>query len=184
MKTVNRILISLLVALMPLMASAQVLEKAANRLEICTVETEYGENSLSGEIEVFRMKDTGEYWLSVGHLGIGGNIVQLNFDPVYELFIPLGDTLDEAIGKMEELKAFYKAPRLATKEVKGCLAAVSPNENLETVTLTSRRLLGSKIVEFSVKRDDFIRANYINKSNFGSLLTGVKLYKKLHPNEK
>ena len=39
MKTIYKILVSLLVAVMPLTASAQVLEKAANRLEICTVET-------------------------------------------------------------------------------------------------------------------------------------------------
>ena len=180
----KKIFITLLIAMMPLMASAQVLEKAANRLELCTVETEYGENSLSGEIEVFQMKDTGEYWLSVGHLGIGGDIIQLNFDPVYELFIPLGSTMEEAIETMTDLKAFFKTPRLTTKQVKGCLAAMYPNDNMETVTLTSRRLLGSKIVEFSVRRDDLIRANYINKSNFGSLLNGVKFYKKLHPNQK
>ena len=102
---------------MSVMASAQVLEKAANRLELCTVETEYGENSLSGEIEVFQMKDTGKYWLSVGHLGIGGDIVQLNFDPVYELFIPLGDTIDEAIETMKDMKAFYSKPRLTKMAV-------------------------------------------------------------------
>lgn len=183
MKTIYKILVSLLVAVMPLTASAQVLEKAANRLEICTVETEYGDNSLSGEIEVFQMKDTGKYWLSVGHLGIGGDLVQLNFDPVYELFIPIGDTLDEAIATMNDLKDFYKAPRRTTKEIEGCLAAMYPSDNMETVTLTSRRLLGSKIMEFSVKRDDLIRANYITKGNFGSLLSGVKIYKKLHPKE-
>ena len=180
----KKIFITLLIAMMPLMASAQVLEKAANRLELCTVETEYGENSLSGEIEVFQMKDTGEYWLSVGHLGIGGDIIQLNFDPVYELFIPLGSTMEEAIETMTDLKAFFKTPRLTTKQVKGCLAAMYPNDNMEKVTLTSRRLLGSKIVEFSVKRDDLVRANYINQANFGSLLSSLKFYKKLHPNQK
>ena len=184
MKTLNKILVTLLMAVMPVLASAQVLEKAANRLELCTVETQYGENSLSGEIEVFQMKDTGAYWLSVGHLGIGGDIIQLNFDPVYELFIPLGDTMDEAIETMNDLKAFYKTPRLTTRQVKGCLAAMYPSDNMETVTLTSRRLLGSRIVEFSVKRDDLVRANYINKANFGSLLSSLKLYRKLHPNQK
>ena len=180
----KKIFITLLIAMMPLMASAQVLEKAANRLELCTVETEYGENSLSGEIEVFQMKDTGAYWLSVGHLGIGGDIVQINFDPVYELFIPLGNTIEEAIETMTDLKAFFKTPRLTTKQIKGCLAAMYPSDNMETVTLTSRRLLGSRIVEFSVKRDDLVRANYINKAIFGSLLSSLKLYRKLHPNQK
>lgn len=30
------------------------------------------------------------YYLSVGHLGIGGDILQINFDRIFELFLPLG----------------------------------------------------------------------------------------------
>lgn len=183
MKTINKILVTLLLAVMPLMASAQFIEKASQRIEITTIES--GDDGLaSTEYEVFKMNDNGSYWLSVGHLGIGGDIVQLQFDPVYELFIPLGDTIDEAIGTMQDLKALYKLPKLSTTEVKGCLAAAYPSENLETVTLTNRRFLASKLLEVSVKRDDLIRATYINKSSLGALLNGLKFYKKLHPKEK
>lgn len=164
-------------------ASAQVLQKASQRLELATLETEIG-GFETAELEVFKMNDTGTYWLSVGHLGIGTDLLQLQFDPVYELFIPLGDSLEEAVEKMNELKAFYKKPRLSEMQIDGCLAALYPGENFEPVTVTSRRLLGSKILSFSVKRDDLVRATYITKSDFGALVFSLKGYKALHPNEK
>ena len=164
-------------------ASAQVLEKASQRLELTTLETELG-GFETASLEVFKMNDTGTYWLSVGHLGIGTDLLQLQFDPVYELFIPLGDSLEEAVEKMNELKAFYKNPRLSEMQIDGCLAALYPGENFEPVTVTSRRLLGSKILSFSVKRDDLVRATYITKSDFGALVFSLKGYKALHPNEK
>lgn len=164
-------------------ASAQVLQKASQRLELATLETEIG-GFETAELEVFKMNDTGTYWLSVGHLGIGTDLLQLQFDPVYELFIPLGDSLEEAVEKMNELKAFYKKPRLSEMQIDGCLAALYPGENFEPVTVTSRRLLGSKILSFSVKRDDQVRATYITKSDFGALVFSLKGYKALHPNEK
>ena len=163
--------------------SAQVLQKAAQRMELATVETEVGGYE-TAEMEVFAMRDSGTYWLSVGHLGIGTDLVQLEFDPVFELFIPLGNTLEEALVKMKEFQAFYKEPRLSTMEVQGCLAAMYPGENFEPVTITSRRLLGAKILSFSVQRDDFVRATYISKSDFNSLVFSLKAYKALHPKEK
>ena len=163
--------------------SAQVLQKAAQRMELATVETEVGGYE-TAQMEVFEMRDSGTYWLSVGHLGIGTDLVQLDFDPVFELFIPLGNSLEEALAKMKEFQAFYKAPRLSTMEVQGCLAAIYPSDNFETVTITSRRLLGAKILSFSVQRDDFVRATYITKSDFNSLVFTLKAYKALHPKEK
>ena len=182
MKTISKALIMLLFAAMPVLASAQVLQKASQRLELANVETEIG-GVETAELEVFKMNDTGTYWLSVGHLGVGTDLIQLQFDPVFELFIPLGNTLEEAMAKMKELQAFYKKPRLSTMEVQGCLAAMYPGENFEPVTITSRRLLGTKILSFSVQRTDFVRATYISKADFGSLVFSLKAYKKLHPKE-
>ena len=179
----KKVLITLLVAAMPALASAQLLQKASQRLELANVETEIGGYE-TAELEVFKMKDAGTYWLSVGHLGIGTDLVQLKFDPVFELFIPLGTSLEEALEKMKELQAFYKQPRLSTMEVQGNLAAICPEEDFETVTITSRRLLGSKILSFSLQREDYVRATYITKADFGSLVFSLKAYKALHPNEK
>ena len=150
MKNTKRLLITLLLAVIPMMASAQILEKAAQRSEIATVETEL-EDVPTTELQVFRMDNDGTYWLSVGHLGVGIDIIQIQFDPVYELFIPLGNTLDEALETLSDLQAFYKKPKQSAMEVQGCLAAIVPNDNLEPVTVTSRRLLGTKILSFSVK---------------------------------
>lgn len=183
MQTINKILFTLLIMTMPALASAQVLQKASQRMELATVETELGGHE-TAELEVFRMHDTGTYWLSVGHLGIGDDLIQLQFDPVFELFIPLGDSLEEALEKMKELQAFYKKPRLSTMEMQGCLAAMYPGESFEPVTVTSRRLLGTKILSFSVQRDGFVRATYISKADFGSLVFSLKAYKALHPKEK
>lgn len=179
----KRFLLILAVAVMTASTlSAQVLQKASQRLELATVETEIGGYE-TAQLEVFKMNDAGTYWLSVGHLGIGSDLLQLKFDPVFELFIPLGNSLEEALSMMKELQAFYKEPRLSTMEVQGCLAAMYPGEDFEPVTITSRRLLGTKILSFSVQREDFVRATYISKSDFGSLVFSLKAYKTLHPKE-
>ena len=179
----KRFLLILAVAVMTASTlSAQVLQKASQRLELATVETEIGGYE-TAQLEVFKMNDAGTYWLSVGHLGIGSDLVQLKFDPVFELFIPLGNSLEEALSMMKELQAFYKEPRLSTMEVQGCLAAMYPGEDFEPVTITSRRLLGTKILSFSVQREDFVRATYISKSDFGSLVFIIKAYKTIHPKE-
>ena len=183
MKTFKRVLIALLLAVMPVVASAQILEKAAKRMELVSVESEIGE-AFTTELSVFQMDDDHSYWLSVGHPGIGSELVQLRFDPVYEMFIPLGDTLDQAIETMKDLLEIYKKPRLYSTEVQGCLSAMYPNgEKLEPVTITSRRVLLTKILSFAVQRDDFVRSTFIDRSDFNSLVTSLKLYKKIHPKE-
>ena len=182
----KRFIISLLLAAVPVMVSAQVqqvIDKAAQRLEIVTVETEQG-SIASTQLEVFQMKDDGSYWLSVGNLGVGTDLLQIQFDPVFELFIPLGNTLEEALEKLKDLQSLYKKPRLFTTVVDGCLAAMYPNGDMEPVTVTSRRFVATKLLSFSVQRDDLVRATYISKMDFGSLVLSLKMYKKLHPKEK
>ena len=182
MKTFKRMLLACLMAMMPGLVSAQVLEKAAQRMELASVETEEA-NVATTRLEVFRMRDEGSYWLSVGGLGVGTDLIQLEFDPVFELFIPLGNTLDEALATMKEIQGFYKSPRQSSTEVQGCLSALVPNGKMEPVTVTSRRLLATKLLSFSVKRDDLVRATYISKSDFGSLVFSLKMYRKIHPKE-
>lgn len=140
------------------------------------------------DMEVFYMNDESPrtYYLSLGNLGIGGDIVQLDFDPVFELFIPLGGNIEEAITKMNEIKAFYKMPRLSQTEITASFAALYPTDELVTVTVTSRRFLLSKVLEFSLPvqgSDSLVRATHIYRSDFNSLLTTLKIYRKLHPKE-
>ena len=179
----KRILTTLALAFVAVFAFAQSNSILRNRIEIVEVSSE--ENNI--EMEVFYMHDESPrmYYLSVGDLGIGTNIVQVEFDPVFELFIPLGNDLNEAVAKLEEIKALFKMPRLEETEIMGCFAALYPNENLVPIKVTSRRFIFSKLLEFSLPTgtDGLVRATYIYKNDFGSLLGSVKIYKKLHPKE-
>ena len=159
------------------------------RLELVSVELETGDQSsiFSSEetLEVFNMPIDGvnHYFLSVGHLGIGDDIIQMNIDPIFELFIPLGGTVAEAMEFLQELQALYKGPKGGSIETVGCLAASYPNDELEKVTVTYQKVLLSNMLAFSVQRKGFIRATHISKSQFNSLVSSLKIYRKLHPKE-
>lgn len=162
-------------------ASAQI-SKIPQRNELAQVEINDGTLTL----EVFNSPKDGvnNYYLSVGHLGIGDDIVQVQIDPVSELFIPLGHTLAESVRTLEELKALYKEAPGSSIEVDGNLAVGFPKENLEKVTVTHRKVMLSHMLEFSVARGQYIRATHISKSDFGSIVSSVKMYRRIHPKEK
>ena len=151
-------------------------------LEIAEVEIDDGDVSLS----VFDMPDEGEhhYYLCVGTLGIGDDFIQLQIDPLFELFIPLGGTLKEAQEKLEEFKEIGKAPRGTELETIGMLALSNPTTgDPEPVYVTSRRFLIQKLIEFSVRRNGYVRATHIPRIDFNTLVSSVNLYRKIHPNE-
>ena len=151
-------------------------------LEIAEVEINDGEVSLS----VFDMpeEDQHQYFLCVGTLGIGDDFIQLQFDPVFQLFLPLGNTLEEAQAKLETFKEIAKEPSGTEMETVGTLALANPTTgDPEPVYLTSRRFLFQRLVEFSVRRNGYVRATHIGRSDLGTLITGVKLYRKIHPDE-
>ena len=182
MNAFKRTLIVCCCAVLPVLASAQI-SKIPQRLELTTLETEI--NGLVEVQEVFNMPQDGQnhYYLSVGHLGIGDDVVQILFDPVFELFIPLGDTLDEAIEALKQLQDVYKTPSGTSIQVQGVLSAGWPAGDLETVKVTYKKVLLSNMLEFSLERQGYIRATYIKKMDFNSLVNGVKFYKKIHPKE-
>ena len=108
--------------------------------------------------------------------------IPLMFDPVSVLFIPLGHTVTEALATMLKIQALFNEPEGTSIEVPGCLSAVFPNDELETVRITLRKPLLSTLLEFSVQRDEHIRATHIPKSQFNSLVGGIKFYGKLRSN--
>ena len=151
-------------------------------LEIAEVEINDGDVSLS----VFDMPEDGlhQYFLCVGTLGIGDDFVQLQIDPVFQLFIPLGDTLEEAQARLEEFRDIANEPAGKETEIIGTLALSNPSTGeTEPVYLTSRRFLFQRLVEFSVKRNGYVRATHIGRSDLGTLITSVKLYRRIHPDE-
>lgn len=173
-------IITLLVAFacaVPAFAQGSVWKQVLDIVEI--------ENENTGEtVGVYNMPDGDKnfYYLDVGTLGIGTDIIQANVDPVFHLFIPLGETLEEAQQKMQEIRDFSKnAARKTTKEITGCLALGNPSTGeFEPVYMTARRVLTSKVVEFSVQRNGYVRATYLTRSTLGSLNNGIKFYRKLH----
>ena len=163
--------------------------KIPQRLELVSIEVGTDvddEISLSNEIlEVFNMPSDGEnhYFLSVGHLGFGDEVIQILFDPLFELFIPLGDNVTEALESLEKLQALFDADPGTSMQTTGCLAVGVPNDKREPVKVTYRTLLISRMLEFSVEREGYIRAAHLHRSDFNSLVNGVKFYKRLHPRE-
>ena len=182
MKRVIKTLAVLLLAAMPVFGAAQEKKVLRQTLEIAEVEHEDG----GPTSVVFSMPEDGRqhYYLSVGTLGFGDDLIQFNFDPLFELFIPLGDTLEEAQARMDELKALAKRPSGATIVTDGCLAVGYPNDKLEPVTISAHKVLLERKLMFSVSRGTYIRATYIPRTDIAALAGGIKIYRKLHPKEK
>lgn len=133
-------------------------------------------------LEIFKDKDH-QYFLSVGHLGVGDEVVQVYFDPVFELFIPLGSNVSEALETLQQLQALSKDTPGTSIEMPGCLALGFPTEEREPVRITCRKAFLCRHLLFSVEREGYVRATTVTKSNIGSLVTSLKLHKKFHPND-
>lgn len=155
--------------------------KIPQRLEIVTID----DDDDDAVLEMFDMPKDGQshYYLSVGHLGFGDDVFQIQLDPLFELFLPLGDSLDEAQEALVRMQDLFKKSTGTFIEVDGNLALGYPRENLETVKVTYKRFLLNRLLEFSVERDGYMRAAHIGRSDFNSLITSLKLYRKIHPNE-
>lgn len=178
----KRLFATLAIACVTVLAFAQNSSILRPRMEIAEIE----ENE-SVVLDVFYMNDESPrvYYLSVGNLGIGNNVIQIGFDPAFELFIPLGGTLDEAILALNELKAFCKQPKKSTMEIQGLFSVAYPTGEPVTITVTSRRFIFSKILEFSLptESEGIVRATHVSRAKFNSIISSVKIYKALHPNE-
>ena len=182
MKTVKKLFLALLIAAFPVIALAQS-SQIPQRNALFQVEFET--NGISESFEVFDNPEDGvhNYYLSVGHLGIGDDVIQFDFDPLHELFIPLGGTLAEAMETLQMLLGLYQSESGDIIEIPGCLAFGFPNENIENVRVTYRKRFLSNLLEFTLLRGDYQRSTFINKSNFKSIVNGLKFYMKLHPKE-
>ena len=146
--------------------------------EIADVEDSNGNNVIG----VFAHNKDGKtmLYLNVCNLGIGDDVVQLLFDPVFKLYIPLGETFTEAMETLTEMQKLFKAAPGTVTEYTGNFAPLAPTEKLETVKVTSRKLLVSRNLEFSLEREGYIRATSVSKSDFGNLMRNLKLNKKLY----
>lgn len=179
----KKVITTLVATLICVIAFAQNSSLLRPRMEIAQVESEDHDTMM----EVFYMNDESPrtYYLSLGHLGVGTDLLQVNIDPVYEAFIPLGANIEQTIAKLQEIKEMYKLPRLDSTEITGYFSALYPGGEPMVFTVTSRRFIFSRFLEFSipVENEDLVRATNIYRSDFNSLLTSVKIYKAIHPDE-
>ncbi len=176
MNVIPKLLATSLLATFPFLTSAQL---PPQRLELVKVENEVE------TFEVFKLPqgDAFNYYLSVGHLGFGDEVLQVMIDPLFELFIPLGGTVAEALESMQNIQQIFKEAPGTSMESEGCLAFGVPNDKREPVKITLIKPLLSKTLEFSIRREEYMRAAHIQKSEFDSLVRGVKFYQKIHPKE-
>lgn len=149
--------------------------------EIITIESE----SLRMPIEVLSVEKEGQktYYLMLGDFGLGDEIIQVQFDPLFKLFIPLGQTLAEAQECMENLQGLFKQEPGTTVETKGSFSPTFPTDELETVKVTYRKQFLSRQLEFTLQREGYIRSAFVSKSDFGGLVSGIRFHRKIHPKE-
>ncbi|MBP5721122.1 MAG: hypothetical protein J6W82_08680 [Bacteroidales bacterium] len=174
-------ILSILFALVIVISACAQPSRLRQRLEIAEVTSE---DINSVFLQVFKMPDVGRYYLSVGTLGAGDDFIQIQVDPLSELFLPLGETLAESLENLQRIQSLYKQDPGTIDYMDGCLGLSYPGEELEPITLTARKFALSRLVEFSVVRGNWIRATHVSKSDFNSLVGSFKIYCKLHPKEK
>ena len=174
----KRIALFFLALTLAVTASAQKYD-ITKLVEIAEVES--GDQSI---LSVFSIPDeTGQAtcFLCVGSMGLGDEIIQIDVDPINKLFIPLGSNRTEVMETLDRIKLHFDEPAGTSVEVTGCFAPAIPNENRETVTVTTRKVLFGKKLEFKLERDGVIRATYVSRSDFKTLMVNVKLNKRWLP---
>lgn len=179
MKTHFKALLFILWVTIPFFSSAQDLkEKIYQKREI--VEFDPDDENQHVPLELFAMKspDSTRFYLSVGNLGVGDNVIQIQFDPLFELFLEIGETLSQAEATLYKIQDMYNQEEGTSMQLNGSLAVGFPNKDIEPVTITRKSFMLTKYLEFSVVRDGYIRATSISKSDFNSLMLTYKMNRK------
>lgn len=183
MKYLKQSILILLLVILPFGVSAQ---KKNSIFSDRNVLVEVGPDDESISLTVFSLPKDGEtrYYLSIGPVGIGNKIIQVYVDPISELFIPLGSSLDESMKTLETIYDFFKMPKGSENTILGCLTPIQPKDDTEVFRVVSGKRLFSRYVVFSIQRDEYLREAQISKSEFRNLMGSMKIYRKIHPKEK
>lgn len=127
-------------------------------------------------------QDGHHYYLCVGSMGHGDDFIQVHLDPVTQLFLLLGTTLDEAQATLESFIALAGQKHGTTQEALGVFAVGMPsNGQPETILLTARRYFITRKMECSVQHDGAFRAAYVTRFDLKSALSAVKMHHRMHP---
>ena len=150
--------------------------------EVAEVEREDGRLVL--EVVNLHKDGVNHYFLNVGRIATGNKIIQIEMDPFHCLYIPLGSGLDEAVQVMERIKGLFKEANGTSMDLQGTYGLLLPGKHLERIILTKNKFLLANQIEFRLDREGPVMCTYVAKSDFSSLLSSVKFYRKLHPKER
>ena len=175
--------ITALLGLLPFLSFAQI----PQRLEIASIDRSDREDMEELVLEAFWIprEDHNDYYLSVGNADFNKNKV-LFFDPLTEGFIYAGTSVDDVLNLLSELIELVSDKKGATKTFQGEASVAYPRGDMGPVLVevANKGLLGGKRLDFIIASGD--RQLVFRRTAFDlkSLNTSVKLYKKLHPNQK
>lgn len=149
-------------------------------LDIASVEEN---DEVTAQVVNIPSEGQNHYFLNLGNMGFGDSIIQIDLDPVYFLYIPLGDNLTDAIAKLEQIRTLCSMKKGESTEIEGTFSPLFPDENIQPITVTRYKPTLGKKLQFSIQKDGYIRATYLSKMDLSSLISTVKLYKKMHKKE-
>ena len=169
----KRIIICLAMVLCSVVSMAQ-----AWRLECAEVERD----DRHYEVFLYRVGDSLQgYYLGLDTPDrIPGSLI--TFDLFTEVCVYLGETLDEAQAVLEEMKAMADEEVGTIKVFPARMALGNDLKDMTSTTCTvQKRLLGGHRLCFSFEHSGYTTENFLRKGDLRSLLTSLKIYRKLHP---
>lgn len=179
MKRIVTLFAALSLLLIPTLSSAQ---NEKPRLQARASIAVFEEEVSHFEVFPMEMRDgTRQYYLSLGEAFVGTHKFGVG-TTVLEVFVYLGNTMDEALAYMQSMLPWFDEAKGTQHEVQGRLIAIQPDGELQPLQVTSGKTLG-RWLEFSVEMDGAVLNANIYKRPFKSLISSVKFYRKLHPKE-
>jgi hypothetical protein len=169
----KRIIICLAMVLCSVVSMAQ-----AWRLECAEVERD----DRHYEVFLYRVGDSLQgYYLGLDTPDrIPGSLI--TFDLFTEVCVYLGETLDEAQAALEGMKALADEEVGTMKVFPARMALGNDLKDMTSTTCTvQKRLLGGHRLCFSFEHSGYTTENFLRKGDLRSLLTSLKIYRKLHP---
>ena len=169
----KRIIICLAMVLCSMVSMAQ-----AWRLECVEVER----NDKHFEVFQYRVADSLQgYFLGLDTPDrIPGSLI--TFDMFTEVCLYLGATLDEAQAVLEEIYLFFDEEVGVSRVFTARMALGTDLMDASTSTCTvQKRLLGVHRLCFAFEHSGYTTENYLRKGDIRSIITNLKIYRKLHP---
>ncbi|MBQ9660660.1 MAG: hypothetical protein IJV37_05270 [Bacteroidales bacterium] len=181
MKPIRLVLATLLLAVFPVFSFAQDSQLFHQR-EIVQLTNDDGDTNYV--ILAIDNDGASEYYLMLSGVGFGDAVLRVG-DPLTNLFVKLGDTLEESQQTLNEFLDLLASEPGTYREMDAHFALATTDERpAEKIKVTSMKSIFGKYLEFGTESEGRVRAADIRRSELRSLLRSVKFYARIHPNEK